>query len=437
MALPLGLTLGDPAGVGPEVAARVLSRRPATAPPLLLIGTRWALEAGARAAGCKLPPIQTVSGAAEVNAPVALLDLGLEVENFAFGRVDAGCGEIAVRSVEWAARACLEGALAGMVTCPIHKEAIHAAGYVDDIGHQEILARLSGTEWTATMLMTPGLRVVHLSTHKSLIEAARYVTRDNVLDKLRLTARTLSGWGLADARIAVAALNPHGGEGGLLGREEIDELQPAVQAARQEGFERQRPVAGRLGVQPGHRRRVRCGAGAVSRPGPHRHQGPRFPCQHHGDPGDSVCAHLRRPRHRLRHCRPGQSRPAQPDVCHRRSPGPHRRPPRRSLTRLAKPGKAGAHSGLPQGRVTAANPGVRYESCGVPRSEQAHGSGRHPGLQAGAPGSPDSHRGGRCLSLRSAFLQRYLSRPGAHGARARECRRGGAGRVRRALREAG
>lgn len=233
---PLGLTLGDPAGVGPEVAARILGGPGMPARPLLLIGTWWALQAGARAAGCTLPPIQQVSAVSEVRAPLALLDLGLAVDDFAFGRIDPACGQIAVRSVEYAARACLDGSLAGMVTCPIHKEAIHAAGYVDDIGHQEILARLTGTEWTATMLMTPGLRVVHLSTHKSLIEAARYVTRDNVLDKLRLTARTLAGWGMPGARIAVAALNPHGGEGGLLGREEIEALDPAVRAAREEGL---------------------------------------------------------------------------------------------------------------------------------------------------------------------------------------------------------
>jgi 4-hydroxythreonine-4-phosphate dehydrogenase len=79
--------------------------------------------------------------------------------------------------------------------------------------------------------------VVHLSTHKSLIEAARYVTRANVLEKLRLTARTLGRWGMPEARIAVAALNPHGGEGGLLGREELDELQPAVADARAEGLD--------------------------------------------------------------------------------------------------------------------------------------------------------------------------------------------------------
>lgn len=234
---PLALTLGDPAGIGPEVAARwLIERAERPGRPVLLIGSRWALEAGAEAAGIRLPPIPAVRAAAEMRGPLALLDLGIAVPDFAFGRVDARCGEIAVRAVETAARACLDGSAAGMVTCPIHKEAIHAAGYVDDIGHQEILARLTGAEWTATMLMTTGLKVVHLSTHKPLAEAIRYVTRDNVLQKLRLTAATLARWGLPRARIAVAALNPHGGEGGLLGREEIDELAPAVAAARAEGL---------------------------------------------------------------------------------------------------------------------------------------------------------------------------------------------------------
>ncbi|MYA17695.1 MAG: 4-hydroxythreonine-4-phosphate dehydrogenase PdxA, partial [Gammaproteobacteria bacterium] len=131
------------------------------------------------------------------------------------------------------AQDAITGDIAAMMTCPLHKEAIHAAGYVDDIGHQEILARLTGARTTATMLMTPGLRVVHLSTHKSLIEAGRFVTRANVLDKLRLCHESLTAWGLNDPRIAVAALNPHGGEGGLLGREELDEIGPAVQDARE------------------------------------------------------------------------------------------------------------------------------------------------------------------------------------------------------------
>ena len=235
---PLAVTLGDPAGIGPEVAARLLAKAARSRRPLLLVGARWALEAGAAAAGVTLPPLQTVASPAEVRAPLALLEVDAPApEDFRFGAVDARCGAIAVQAVEIAARACLEGSLAGMVTCPIHKEAIHAAGYVDDIGHQEILGRLAGSAWTATMLMTPGLRVVHLSTHKSLIEAARFVTRGNVLSKLRLTAKTLTRWGLPRARIAVAALNPHGGEGGLLGREEIEELAPAVADARAEGLE--------------------------------------------------------------------------------------------------------------------------------------------------------------------------------------------------------
>lgn len=238
---PLALTLGDPAGIGPEVVARYLADGPAPERPLLLVGSRWALEAGAAAAGVRLPPLAAVADASAAVAPVSLLDVGIDVPGFRFGRVDAGCGEVAVRSVETATRACLAGEVAGMVTAPIHKEAIHAAGYVNDIGHQEILSRLTGSTATATMLMTTGLKVVHLSTHKALAEAVRFVTRDNVLARLRLTADTLTRWGLPDARIAVAALNPHGGEGGLLGREEIDELAPAVAAARADGIDASGP----------------------------------------------------------------------------------------------------------------------------------------------------------------------------------------------------
>ncbi|MDH3642165.1 MAG: 4-hydroxythreonine-4-phosphate dehydrogenase PdxA [Gammaproteobacteria bacterium] len=232
----LAVTLGDPAGIGPEVAARVLADRLPDARPLVLVGSRWALERGAAAASVALPDIPDVESPAELSSGVGLIDLAGEPSGFEFGVVSSECGSLAVAAVERAARLCMGGEVAGMVTCPINKAAIHAAGFVDDIGHQEILARLTGAGWTATMLMTPGLRVVHLSTHKSLIEAARFVTAENVLSKLQLSNATLTRWGLADARIAVAALNPHGGESGLLGREEIDEIAPAVAAAREAGI---------------------------------------------------------------------------------------------------------------------------------------------------------------------------------------------------------
>lgn len=237
---PIALTLGDPAGIGPEVIARVLTDPPDV--PLLLVGSRWALNAGAAAAGVALPEIPTADMEAPARHTLSLLELGFKPAEFEFGKVDADCGRLAVLAVEEAARLAMAGTVSAIVTCPINKEAIHAAGYVDDIGHQEILARLSGAEWTATMLMTPGLKVVHLSTHKSLIEAARYVTKDNVLEKLRLLKTTFAAWGLTDPAIAVAALNPHGGEGGLLGREEIDEIVPAVEAARNQGLNVTGPI---------------------------------------------------------------------------------------------------------------------------------------------------------------------------------------------------
>lgn len=238
---PIAVTLGDPAGIGPEVVAKLLTGKQFPL-PLLLVGGRWSLERGAEAAAVTLPEIVSVERLEEKMPPLSLMDLGGEPAEFAFGRVDAACGRLAVRSVEQAAALCIAGEAAAMVTCPINKEAIHAAGYVDDIGHQEILARLAGVSSTATLLMTPGLKVAHLSTHKPLIEAARYVTRDTVLEKLVLLDRTLIGWGLRTPAIAVAALNPHGGEGGLLGREEIEELEPAVAAARERGIDAVGPI---------------------------------------------------------------------------------------------------------------------------------------------------------------------------------------------------
>jgi 4-hydroxythreonine-4-phosphate dehydrogenase len=242
----LAVTMGDPAGIGPEVLAKALARRSAHARPLLLVGAPWALRRGMTAAGADvpMPPVVTdPAGAASSPRRVAIWDIEVaEPLYFRAGQVSAACGAFAVAAVEAGARLCIDGLAAALVTCPINKAAIHAAGFVDDIGHQEILARLTGTARTATMLMTPGLRVMHLSTHKSLIEAARHVTRANVSDALTLTDASLARWGLERPRIAVAALNPHGGEEGLLGREEIDELVPAVADARARGIDAVGPI---------------------------------------------------------------------------------------------------------------------------------------------------------------------------------------------------
>ena len=220
----IGVTLGDPAGIGPEVAVKALHAPALPSAEFVVYGPVWALELGAEQSGLAVPECETV----DIDVPRG--------RDFAVGEVSAACGRAGVEAVQRCAEDAMRGDLAAMMTCPLHKEAIHAAGYVGDIGHQEILARLTGAQSTATLLMTPGLRVAHLSTHKSLIEAGRFVTRKNVVDKLRLCHDALTSWGLPNVRIAVAALNPHGGEGGLLGREEIDEIAPAVAAAHRLGI---------------------------------------------------------------------------------------------------------------------------------------------------------------------------------------------------------
>ena len=240
---PLGITMGDPAGIGPEVLVKTLHGGAPDGAPLVLVGSRWALAQGAAAAGLPEPDLPEIAEPGDLEESAGIIDIGVgRPADFRFGAVDPACGAHAVRSVERAAELCMAGQLAAMVTAPINKEAVHAAGYVDDIGHQEILARITRATLTATMLMTPGLRVVHLSTHKPLTEAARFVTRANVLARLQLGDRSLTDWGLPQARIAVAALNPHGGEGGMLGREEIDELGPAVSDARAQGIDAHGPI---------------------------------------------------------------------------------------------------------------------------------------------------------------------------------------------------
>lgn len=225
----IGITLGDPAGIGPEILVKALPEIVERCQPVVF-GPRWAFD----------DAIAVTKSAHEHDLEITELDIE-RPRDFAFGQVSAGNGEAAMRAVHAAARECLAGNIDAMMTCPLNKEAIHAAGSTH-IGHQEMLASIAGIPSAATMLMTPGLRVVHLSTHKSLGKAVEFVTRENVLAKIKLTHSSFSTWGLRAPRIAVAALNPHGGEGGLLGREEIEELTPAVAEASREGINATGPL---------------------------------------------------------------------------------------------------------------------------------------------------------------------------------------------------
>lgn len=235
----LAITMGDPAGIGAEVIVKAYHQhRVQEDVVVFVVGSPGCLELAMQECGVEVPILprsspQELDGSAgiEVIDPV-----GFAMSDHRYGEVSAAAGKAAVGFFEYAVKLALAGEIDGVVTCPINKEAVHAAGYVNDIGHQEILARMTNSALTATMLMTEGLKVAHLSTHKSLIEAARYVKRPILVEKLKLTADCLRGWMGKEPCIAVAALNPHGGEGGMLGREEIEEIAPAVTTAREAGL---------------------------------------------------------------------------------------------------------------------------------------------------------------------------------------------------------
>ena len=128
-----------------------------------------------------------------------------------------------------------------MVTAPVNKEALNLAGSTD-MGHQEVFKRMSGSDYVATMLVSGTLRCMHLSTHRSLKRAAEYATRENILMATKLTDETFKSWGFENPRIAIAALNPHGGENGMIGDEEITDIRPAVEDAQALGINASGPI---------------------------------------------------------------------------------------------------------------------------------------------------------------------------------------------------
>ena len=235
-ALPLvAITLGDPVGVGPEVVAKVLAAgslrsiaRTVVIGSVPVLDKALALvDSSLSARGVDDP--STVVGTDEIavyetNAPGGLAALP-------YGEVSASAGEAAVQWVKAAAELAMAGKIDAIATAPINKLAANLAGYAD-VGHQEIYQSMTGAEQVVTMLVTTGLRVVHLTTHRSLRVACDYVTQDNIVAKLRLTHDFFVSQGFASPRIAAAALNPHGGEAGIIGTEEIDEIAPAVAAAQ-------------------------------------------------------------------------------------------------------------------------------------------------------------------------------------------------------------
>ncbi|MBI3665526.1 MAG: 4-hydroxythreonine-4-phosphate dehydrogenase PdxA, partial [Acidobacteria bacterium] len=201
----LGITVGDPAGIGPEVAAKAVA-----------------------------------SGRFEGRADLRIL--GLPDSPVPMGRPSADCGRMAIETLRRAVADCLAGRLDALVTGPINKYTVQLAG-IEFSGHTDFIASLCGSPQVRMLLASDRLRVIHVSTHVSLVEACRRATADRIFQTIQLAAIGLELLGLSSGRIAVAGLNPHCGEQGLFGLEDRVEIIPAVERALAAGFHVQGPIS--------------------------------------------------------------------------------------------------------------------------------------------------------------------------------------------------
>ncbi len=259
---PIAITPGDPCGIGPEIVARAFCQAPESTQGCFVAGDvglmrrAMALVQSTSTFAPTFPVCEIESPAEALLVPPRCLPV-LQVVPVApvlpWGQIDARAGQLAGESVLWAARATLRGEVAALVTAPLHKEALHAAGapYNAYPGHTELLqaeaARHQGVPLAQMpvrmMLANDELRTVLVSIHVSLRDALEAITVERVLQTLRITDASLTKILGRRPRMAVAGVNPHAGEGGLFGREEIEILQPCLTAASQEGLDVHGPFA--------------------------------------------------------------------------------------------------------------------------------------------------------------------------------------------------
>lgn len=248
MAIPrIAVTMGDPAGVGPEIVAKAAIglRDRIAAGDLALVVTgsgRCLTEACARLGLAQ--PFETVAPDALADAPpFALVDVDLDASSVLPGQVSAAAGEIAYQAIAAAVRMAMAGQVDAICTAPINKEALNRAGHHYG-GHTELLADLTGARNSVMMLAHGGMRVSHVCTHVALADVPKRLTEARLRQVVELTADALSRLGIQAPRIGVAALNPHAGENGLFGREDIDITAPALERLRGEGYDVTGPISG-------------------------------------------------------------------------------------------------------------------------------------------------------------------------------------------------
>lgn len=236
----IGITMGDAAGIGPEIIVKSLTKdevydlcRP------LVIGDAAMLERAVRITGVPLTirRINNGSDASFERGIVDCLDLGLLPEDLPFGQISAAAGNAAYHYIAKAVELAQAGAIDAICTAPLNKEALHKGGHLFP-GHTEILAHLTGTTDYSMMLATPNLKVIHLTTHVGLIKAIEMINPERTYTVIKLAHDTLIAAGYERPTIAVCGINPHAGENGLFGNgEEEEKLVPGIERARAENID--------------------------------------------------------------------------------------------------------------------------------------------------------------------------------------------------------
>ena len=244
---PIAITIGDAAGIGPEIIVKAFCQAPEQFHNCIVVGDKAVMQRAWQVVAAKTRPLsesmpmnmpmQKGLSIHQVGNPLALEQLPV------FGKISAVAGQLAADSITWATQAALRGEVSAIVTAPLHKEALSLAG-VKFPGHTEMLQALAAQHLGKTIAQLPvrmmlanrELKTVLVSIHQPLRQAIEAITVDNILETLRITHRAeLASNGRAP-HLAVAGLNPHAGEGGLLGREEIDIIRPAIELAIAEGM---------------------------------------------------------------------------------------------------------------------------------------------------------------------------------------------------------
>ena len=255
---PIAITPGDPCGIGPEIIARAWCIAPALTRGCFVAGDVGLMRRAMALvqSGMRYPVCEIETPAQALQVPprcLPVLQVVPVAPEMSWGQVDGRAGQLAGEAVLWATRAALRGEVAALVTAPLHKEALHAAGapFNQYPGHTELLQAEAARHGGMTLAQMPvrmmlandELRTVLVSIHVSLREALDAITVDRVLETLRITHAALTALLGRKPHIAVAGVNPHAGEGGLFGREEIEVLQPAISWAHQEGLDVHGPFA--------------------------------------------------------------------------------------------------------------------------------------------------------------------------------------------------